>query len=240
MKKHIILNGSNLTIIKQIKYLINWYLLARFGAEKELYWARGQNFDMFVDVGANHGLFSVALRKVCKELIIIEPLKQNMEILRRVTFPIKHKCSYFRVALSNETGSATMIASDINKKSTRSKIGTGRETANFVEEVPVSTLDGLLKSYDINNTKVLIKVDVEGHESKVLDGAKKSLSYDVTWIVEIEQEQNENYQNVFATFEENGYQCFVVERQSDTLNAFNYRLQKAQFINYIFMKKCTD
>ncbi len=126
--------------------------------------------DLFVDIGANVGVYTVlAAGALGARVVSIEPVPQAFNKL-----------------------TANLRVNDIVDKVTPHNIGLGRaegslrftsnqDTANHVVEdnawsgpsvlVPVSTLDTVLNG----DAPVLIKIDVEGWESEVLAGAEATL-----------------------------------------------------------------
>lgn len=133
--------------------------------------------DVFIDVGANIGLMSlVAARAVGARghVYACEPdpgtyaiLKQNIEInqLRNLsTFPIALGASAATLALhrtiDRNRGSASLAAPG--------------EAGDGGTLVPVKTLDEFCREHAISNVRML-KIDVEGWELPVLQGAQKLL-----------------------------------------------------------------
>ena len=195
---------------KLFKYYVNWYLLGRFGNEKELYWAQGQEFSTFIDVGANHGLYSVGLRKKIDRIIAIEPLNANLGVLRCVTFFMGKKIKIFGFALSNTEEIKTLFCNEPGKKSTRSSLSAEQNSNDFVQEVITKTLDSFLPEPNNDDKNILIKIDVEGHELEVLRGGYEFLNSGATWIVEIDPVQNQLFDKVFALYGRAGYKCYYI------------------------------
>ena len=74
-------------------------------------------------------------------------------------------------ALSDAEGTATFYASGISGKSALSGANIGQDSEAF--KVPVTTIDSYCEANKIRPS--LIKIDVEGFEFKVLNGARKTL-----------------------------------------------------------------
>ncbi|SFD25089.1 methyltransferase, FkbM family [Algibacter lectus] len=125
--------------------------------------------ELFVDVGANLGHFSLLASGICKaKSIAIEPIKSTMDKLNR------------NIKLNNLTSYITLLNIGIGDKSETLSFTTNNTVMNSVSleensntvKVEVKTLDQILK----NENPVFIKIDVEGYEYKVLKGAHYTLS----------------------------------------------------------------
>ena len=236
-KKSILYAGDdNLEFIKIFKYIINWYLFKRFGNEPELSWAKKNSYDLFVDVGANHGLYTVALSKQAKKTLAVEPLIENIRFLRATTFFIKSRVEIFQLAVSDKRGRANLVCYDWDKRSTRAQIVNYEINAINLGQVETITLDELVSEHVGKNSAALFKVDVEGHELSVIKGATQILEAGSTWIVEIVIEQNSSYEQVFEIFEDYNYQCFIVNPVTLETEPFDWQRKPITHINYIFKK----
>ncbi len=119
--------------------------------------------DLFVDVGANVGTYSLLAASAGAEVIAFEP----GEALPALHDNIRLNALQQRI----EVHEAAVAATDGAVRFT-----TGRDTMNKIDEsgdasVPSVRLDSVLAS----RTPMLIKVDVEGRESDVLRGAPRAL-----------------------------------------------------------------
>lgn len=127
--------------------------------------------DLFVDVGANIGVYSTwAGRIVGPEgaVLALEPVPRTRSWLTDICDQngLDH-VTVLPIAAGAEVAVAQMQVTD--GASGLSRIGTGAEPGL---EVSVTTLDLLLAG----RTPALIKIDVEGHELSVLRGARHTLA----------------------------------------------------------------
>ena len=136
--------------------------------------------DLFVDVGANRGQFSIPLSRNFRSVIAIEP-NPTLSIPGR-------NIQIFRYAISNKTGEAnlyldkhpvnsnwtldTILTTFVYKPGHDSGVSTQIVGGKSIT-VPTRTLDEVLSGFDRVD---LLKIDVEGAEFLVLEGAAKSLS----------------------------------------------------------------
>lgn len=124
--------------------------------------------DLFVDVGANVGSYTVLASAVCgAETIAIEPdpgtivaLKRNVEING-----IGGRVSTVEAALGAQPGVAQFTVG----LDTMNRMATVADTS--VREVPVLRLDDVVG----DRNPILLKLDVEGFETEVFAGARATL-----------------------------------------------------------------
>lgn len=124
--------------------------------------------DVFWDIGANHGYYSLLLSEPSYQLSKVIAFEPNPVLAEEIEKNAVNRSNVVVMAagLSSENGSGVL---SIRKHSTA--ISTFRRP-NFAAEaieVPVFTLDGLITAGDIPPANV-IKLDVEGFEYKVLLG----------------------------------------------------------------------
>jgi FkbM family methyltransferase len=131
--------------------------------------------DTFIDVGANHGTFSlVACRALGRSgmLIAIEP---QAELARLIGLSLAKnaECTYFihQLACGDSTASAPFYIPH-NSSGSAGLFGThSARDDHDVTSVSVRTLDSLVDAASLPGN-ILIKLDVEGNESAVLSGAR--------------------------------------------------------------------
>lgn len=117
---------------------------------------------IFVDVGANIGTVAIPIAKIVHKVVAFEPVKDNRDLLEENI--LLNKCTNIdvhAVALGKEHGTVSLVAQDGGDAATYS-VRKGSDT-------PVIPLDSLLLKADF------IKIDVEGYELEVLQGARETL-----------------------------------------------------------------
>lgn len=129
--------------------------------------------DLFVDVGANVGSYSVlAAAVVGAEAVACEPVPATVAELRanlRLN-GIEERVEVVEAAVAGSAGEAAMTA---NRGTQNRLVGEAQaSTLHPCLAVRTVSLDGLLGE----RTPTLIKVDVEGHEAAVLRGAQATLT----------------------------------------------------------------
>lgn len=169
-----------------------------------------------IDVGANKGYFAIPLSKYFKKVICYEPVsliyKQLEENVSLNSF-LNIKCQ--QVAISNFIGEGTIFVQE--SLDDESNLNTGLSSIDerpiYVvgqEDIQIRTLDSEVKEVDF------IKIDCEGHEYKVLQGAanliKKNLP-DILWEASITISK-ENVKRCFIYLNELGYIQYKVSENS--------------------------
>ena len=124
--------------------------------------------DLFVDVGANIGSYTVLASGVCgARSIAVEPAPETLQSLKRNVE-------------ANKIGNRTrLIESALGAEAGTVRFTVGQDTTNRIanhddeetREVRVQTLDEILSEL----SPVLIKLDVEGYEPNVIAGAAETL-----------------------------------------------------------------
>lgn len=158
--------------------------------------------DVFFDIGANIGLYSMYAGLKGVETFSFEPESQNYAELNRNLHAnnLGEKVHAFCVACSDTNISDTLYLS---------QFGTGQALHNFGEESNFNgesmqaaykqpslsySLDELIEKYKLP-TPMHIKIDVDGIEEKVVSGARKTLKKETTQSVLIEINENRDSDN---------------------------------------------
>jgi FkbM family methyltransferase len=157
-------------------HYFQWHhLFKRHDAVLDVLRGRARGRRVFIDVGANIGLYSLVVRQaMCTEgrVLSIEPSATTAATLREhVAWSAQPGVEVFECALSSKSGTAQLAErkDDWGKASlTRAETGQTRST------VRTRTLDELVRETGLELVD-LIKIDVEGHELEVLKGAKDTI-----------------------------------------------------------------
>jgi len=125
--------------------------------------------DVFVDVGANMGSYTVLAAGVCgANTISLEPLPATFErLLENIRLNHLQELVNPLNAAAGESSSELLFTT---AEDTTNHIAT--ETDRETISVPVVPLDSILEQYPS-----LIKIDVEGYETAVLRGARQTLQH---------------------------------------------------------------
>lgn len=143
-----------------------------------------ESVDCFVDVGANVGYYTCLARSLGRQVIAVEPLPANLRYLRR-NLEANGWSDVLVVpsALAARDGEAVLHGAATGASLIE---GWGGASQLMRANVRLATLDGLLGPR-LGRDNLLIKIDVEGAEVEVLDGAMKTMlaTPAPVWVVEI-------------------------------------------------------
>jgi FkbM family methyltransferase len=194
-----------------------WYgkLHGTLEAEMNLLDSIVRSHDKVIDIGGNRGIYAYRLWRLGAKVEVFEPNPTCYAVLSAWAAG-KPDVSLHSVALSNHEGSANLHI-PIDESGVEHDASASIENAGFAHArdqlVPLRTLD----SYGFEGLN-LIKIDVEGHEYGVIEGAEVTLaSSKPALLVEIEQRHNGRpIGEVFEKILGHGYQGFFLGKDGLT------------------------
>lgn len=154
----------------------------------------------FVDIGSNVGFFSLLAASKGSRVDAFEPADVNFQRLcsNCALNAFTDLITTHQIALGEKTTSADLYA-PLNENYGMIALDR-REAGVKIGSVVVEALDNVL---DVPSVPVIVKIDVEGYEEKVLKGARKWI-YDVAvgsaWVVEIHVSFRVNYKRIEEFF----------------------------------------
>lgn len=183
----------------------------------------------FVDIGANVGFYSYHFSKSFDYVDAFEPIS---EITCRLSFLNRKNLKIHSVALSNTIGMLHFYIPIINT-AIRPALASLEPRAKPHEDrvVEVKKLD----DYKFNDVD-LIKIDVEGHEFNVIEGAIETIknSFPIL-LVEIEQRHTKKpIDDIFNLILQIGYDGYFLDRDElISIDKFSYKNNQKPFLNHI-------
>lgn len=188
-----------------------------------------QRSKVAVDVGANFGAYTYWLSKLC-ETVAIEPLPECATFLKAAFVDVR----VIECALSDTSGDGHMVVESRSGRTihTEAKLSTGVNSPNG-QLVEVKRLD------DVGIEEAgFIKIDTEGHELAVLNGALSILKVDKPVLL-IECEERHRLgalESVMGLLEPLDYQtCCVTSRGLRRVSSAGEGYHMALTSNFVFV-----
>ena len=144
-----------------------------------------------LDIGANIGNYSALLLKETNaKVFAFEPMEKSFEELKKIKEVYKDRFFIEKIALGNEDGDKQIYsANDISEKASLEK---NLEKLSFIDKKNLREFDISIKKidslnfFDANSKVDFLKIDVEGHEYEVIQGAKKFIDFNSPKFIQIE------------------------------------------------------
>ncbi len=135
----------------------------------------------FIDVGAHMGFYSMIIAKKDLFVYAFEPIKGNYnQLLNNRDINNFKNIKIFNFALSDERKNIKMWVPDKDKTGGYSVYDENDEEIKNYENEKINIEDGKSEKGDefikIKGQKIIVKIDVERHELKVLNGIKDLLT----------------------------------------------------------------
>jgi FkbM family methyltransferase len=188
-----------------------------------------------IDIGANIGIYSYSFSKYCKKVDSFEPVSEITRMLKQYAEQSKN-IKIYNVGLSN--------------KSSRENIHIPYVDGTNIPNIGLASLNDFgveCKKIEIEICKLddysfvdvgIIKIDVEGHEYQVLEGAEKTIrKYKPFILIEIEQRHlvdrpmNDTF-DLINSFGYRGY--FFHNKKKYSIDDFIYEVHQKPYLNDIY------
>ena len=138
-----------------------------------------KKIDYFFDIGSNIGYYSLYFKNI-QNIYSFEPNKDNFHKLKENIKLNNLDINAYNFGLSNSNTETEIWYSDkkkmggsaiYNKNDPELKKYDNKNI--YLEKISIKRLDDII---DINNSKILVKIDVERHEKKVLEGMENTIN----------------------------------------------------------------
>ena len=180
------------------------------------------DIDMILDIGANKGQYSKKIRKMGynKKIISFEPLNDAYAILNKYALKDGNMITYNYAIGDENIKSVINIAGNSYSSSILNMLPKHVQSApdsKYIakQEIEIKTLDSIYPFIINKEDKVMVKIDTQGFEKNVLDGAKASLNHIL--IIQLEMSIVPLYENemlfndMVQYIEDKGFQLFSLE-----------------------------
>ena len=185
---------------------------------------RKVNVNILFDIGANTGQFSEEIRNkgYNGKIISFEPLTSAREKLTQQASKDANWIVHERAAIGDYNGITDI---NISKNSVSSSIlpmlkshSDAEKNSMYIktEKTPIITLDSVADSYLDKYSNLFIKIDTQGYESQVLDGAFKTLKRAKGVLCELSliplYERQDIWIDLILRLEKEGFVLWSIER----------------------------
>lgn len=186
--------------------------------EVEIFLNLLERSDAVVDIGANVGFFTCLAAQQDKRVLAFEPHPYNVQNLcRNLLMNDLQNVELFPIALSNAAGVAALFGGGQGATLIPGWCGI---RSNYRSLTALNTLDNVL-AHRFENQQILIKMDVEGNEFRLLEQARSVLARQPApfWIVEhglLENfggQMNPHFEALFQLFWSHGYEARTVDSE---------------------------
>ena len=191
--------------------------------------------DYFFDIGANVGLFSlIAANKIGEDgkVFSFEPTPDTFKKFEEnITLNGFRNIIPLNIGLSHKEGDLKLKVSTSGYDAWNTFAAV--EDSKFLNEilVPVKTLDVILKEHAVDLLKIrLVKIDVEGWEKFVLNGAKSLISAENAPVFLMEFTESNTYNagylchELYDLMEDHGFKWYSYHKESNSLRWDKKRL----------------
>lgn len=204
---------------------------------------------VYVDVGANYGYFVAIARNAGAHVVACEPLHENLIMLyENLRLNGWGDVEVFPLGMAAAPGFAQLYGAGTGASLIANWAGTSQV---WQRTIALSTLD-IVMGDRFANQKLFIKIDVEGAELGVLQGAQQLLDRTPApaWMIEICFRENQpggcinpDFRAIFEIFWSRGYRATTVwsDVRDVTLADVDRWLSSGKrdfgYVNYLFEKE---
>jgi len=202
--------------------------------------------DVFVDVGANIGLFTlIAAERVSSkgQVLAFEPTAKTFgRLVDNVQLNKLPNVECFRLALSDSRGHLQLTASKNGHDAWNSLSTVALGESGEAELVEVVDWDQFARQRKLGGRSVtMMKIDVEGWESRVLEGGKEFFASSDAPVLQVEftdaaaEAAGSSCQLLYERLQSFGYEMFVYDADNGRL-VHEGRRPKYPYLNIIAAK----
>jgi FkbM family methyltransferase len=196
----------------------NWMAEGRFEVEEVRIAQRVlKEVDVFVDVGANIGYYTCLAGVAGVPVLAFEPYPRNLwNLYESVRLNEQRGVEVFPIALGAEPGIAEIFgATGPSASLLQNWAG---YSPSHRHTISVNTMDAVI-GHRVPGKRAFVKIDVEGFEYQVLQGAKQIIhaTPKPTWLIEVclseyhPEGGNQRYADTFRLFFDAGYRVFTAD-----------------------------
>ena len=195
-----------------------WGGLKHYEAETiPIFYELARASSIVLDIGANAGVYSMiaGAANPNSKIIAFEPVPETYKrLVNHVHMNgLDDRCVLCKEAASNFIGSAKLHVPRYDASELASLHPGHTNVKSFVIDVPVTTIDTVCSTEDNDGSALmLVKIDVEGSEDRVLEGMQRTLA-DWAPLIIVECLPNGPYKAIEAILSGFGYRFFHLRKE---------------------------
>lgn len=232
-KKEILTDyDEDINILCDLKYHLDNQLFWQGMQEGDvaIYFYLKDNLDkntLFIDIGAGIGTFTLIGAKYAKHVFAFEPCPIHYDkLIKNITLNSFKNVTLYKVGLSSRKGFGKLHipkSNNLGMASLYKEFEKGSDNSSHYEvEIKLDILDSyidIVHQYTDKNSKILIKMDVEGHEFDVLEGAKEFIyKYNPIIISELNvkfiQKSGKSIDYLFKFADSENYELYILRNEN--------------------------
>lgn len=172
-----------------------------------------QSDEVFIDVGANIGLYSIYAAQRRAKVYSFEPESQNYALLCKNIAHFGLDIKAYCCAISNKTKFDFLYVKNIVEGNSGSMFGV--DSPGFKQGCISTSLDQMLN--DVFPQPDYVKIDIDGLEKDVVDGGSTVLRNSKSFLIEID-DGSESHQEIVKQAVEWGFTPSVYRRKDNPVN----------------------
>lgn len=162
-------NGARIKVSPNSSYSPMFYFKYPEGNDMRFLRVNASLGDVFVDVGANVGIFSALMADKFRKVVMLEPSEESFRSIEMMASLNSSMATFelHKIAVSDRPGPVYFL-NEHALSSTNRIVNEGHAGDNCVSVVHADTLDSVLSGrFD----RIIMKIDIEGGEEKAFTGA---------------------------------------------------------------------
>lgn len=206
--------------------------------------------DVFFDVGANVGIFTVHGAKIVGEsghVHSFEPAKITYDrLVENVLLNNQKNVKSNYVAISDRVGFQEFYISEEGNDAFNSIVKPAKGDQFKIEKVPVITINDYVKQNELIGKIALMKIDVEGWEIPLLRGGEEILSREDAPVLIVEFTESNaisaghSCAELYDLLVSFGYKMYLYDHATSQLKAESKREKYDHYLNLICIKNIAE
>ncbi len=189
------------------------------GLKRQMMLIKHHKIDNVFDIGANMGQYAKQLRQLryYGKITSFEPLSSAFEVLK---VAVKNNSNWeaVNIALGSFDGDGEInIAKDLYCSSILGLDQDNKLLVNYTgkEKITIRKLDSIIDDYYCDGDSLFVKIDAQGYEKNILDGAENSLTHINGLQLEMSltrfYEKEMLFEDMLSLLKEKGFKIFSME-----------------------------